>query len=158
MAGFSICRISWGLPLGLMSSKINRSYLNPMGYAPLNWASIFGILLGVYAIPASVFSLLQLFFSINRRADTSPAVIIKLVSNLIQSLGRLSLLLIGVILFLQGWRLDPILQFAVSLLAIGIVVESAASVVSDYQKWRQRLGRAKTVIAVSEQPSDQSPS
>ena len=126
--------------------------------ASLNWVSLCGIVLGVYAIPASIFSLLQLFFNINRRADTSPAVITKLASNLIQSLGRFSLLLVGGILFFQGWRLDPILQFGVSLLAIGIVVESAASVVSDYQKWRQRLGRAKAVIAVSEQPSDQSPS
>jgi len=119
----------------------------------LNWTSLCGIVLGLYAIPASVFSLFQLYFNINRRADTSPAVITKLVSNLIQALGRFSLLLIGGILFFQGWRLDPILQFGVSLLVIGIIVESAASVASDYQKWRERLGRAKAVIALSEQPT-----
>lgn len=146
------------MALRLMSGKLNRSHLNPMGYAGLNWASYCGIVLGIYAIPASVFSFLQLFFNINRRADTSPAVITKLVSNLIQSLGRFSLLLVGIILFAQGWRLDPLLVFSVFLLAIGIVVESAASVASDYQEWRQRLGRAKAVIVVPEQHSDQSPS
>ena len=120
----------------------------------LNWSSVIGIVLALYAIPAAAMSLMQLYFNINRRADTSPAVIAKLMSNLIQSIGRLMLLLIGGILFFQGWRLDPILQFGVTCLALGVVFESAASVSSDYQKWRQRLGRAKAVITVKEQPSD----
>ena len=122
--------------------------------ASLNWVSLIGIVLALYALPASMASLIQLYFNINRRADTSPAVIGKLMSNLIQSIGRLMLLLIGGILFFQGWRLDPILQFGVTFLALGVVFESAAGVSSDYQKWRQRLGRAKAVITVKEQPSD----
>ena len=126
----------------------------PVVNASLNWVSLIGIILAIYAIPASAMSLMQLYFNINRRADTSPAVIAKLLSNLIQAIGRFMLLLIGGSLFFQGWRLDPILQFGVTFLALGVVFESAGGVAGDYRKWRKRVGRAKAVITVTEQPSD----
>ena len=69
--------------------------------------------------------------------------------NMAQLAGRLVLIPAGGILFFQGWRLDFILQLGVFLLALGIVVESASAVVSDYQKWRPRLGGAKAVIQVT---------
>ncbi len=62
--------------------------------------------------------------------------------------------LCGLILFFQGWRLDPILQFAMFLLAIGIVFESAAGIIGDYQKWRVRTGRAKASIDFIDQSID----
>ena len=64
----------------------------------------------------------QIFFVLQRRADTSPAVIGKSIFLIFQSLGRMIMLPIcGGILFFQGWRLDPILQFGQFLLAIGIL-------------------------------------
>ena len=135
---------------GMLSSRLTERALNQMVNASLNWASLCGIFIGIYAIPASVFSLIRLYFAINRRADASPVVITRLITNLIQALGRFSLLICGGILFFQGWRLDPILQFGVFLLAVGVVVESVAAVASDCQEWRQRVRRAEAVIAVAE--------
>jgi len=48
------------------------------------------------------------------------------------------------IMLFQGWRLDPVLQFAVTLLALGVVCESAFSIASDYYKWKFRTGKGKT--------------
>ena len=121
----------------------------------LNWASLAGIVLALYAIPASGGAFLQLYFNLNRRVDPSPAVLVMLLMNMAQLAGRLVLIPAGGILFFQGWRLDPMLQLGVFLLALGIVVESASAVVSDYQKWRARLGGAKAVIQVTQQSSDE---
>ena len=109
----------------------------------LNWASLAGILLALYAIPACAGAFSQLYFNLNRRADTSPAVLAKLLMNMAQFAGRFVLIPVGGILFFQGWRLDPMLQLGVFLLALGVVIESASAVVSDYQKWRARRGRAR---------------
>ena len=109
----------------------------------LNWASLAGILLALYAIPACAGAFFQLYFNLNRRADTSPAVLAKLLMNMAQLAGRFVLIPAGGILFFQGWRLDPMLQLGVFLLALGVVIESASAVVSDYQKWRARRGRAR---------------
>ena len=62
--------------------------------------------------------------------------------------------LCGLIIFFQGWRLDPILQFAMFLLAIGIIFESAMGIIGDYQKWRVRTLSAKASIDFTNQSSD----
>ena len=109
--------------------------------ASLNWASIVGILLALYGLAAAPLSIAQIIFTLQRRADTSPAVIGKALFLLMQGAGRLLLLpLCGGILFFQGWRLDPILQFGQFLLAFGLIAESLPSIVSDYSKWRDRTG------------------
>ena len=70
-------------------------------------------------------------------------------------LGRLiALPLCGFILFFQGWRLDPILQFGQFLLAIGIVFESSVSILSDCLKRRVRTGREAAELSVKTQPTD----
>ena len=123
--------------------------------ASLNWTSIVGLLLFFYGILTAPLAIAQIFFILQRRADTSPAVIAKTIIVLIQAAGRFLLLPIcGGILFFQGWRLDRFLQFGQFILAIGIVCESAPSIVSDYQKWRFRIGRANAVIPGQDQPSD----
>ena len=123
--------------------------------ASLNWASIVGLILFFYGFLTAPLGMAQIFFILQRRADTSPAVIAKTVTVFIQAAGRFFLLpLCGGILFFQGWRLDPILQFGQFILAVGIIFESAPSIVSDYQKWRLRIGRANAVIPGQDQPSD----
>ena len=56
--------------------------------------------------------------------------------------------------FFQGWRLDPILQFACALLAGGIAAEMVPSFIDDYQGWRKRSDRATEAIVVDSQPVD----
>ena len=116
--------------------------------ASLNWASIVGLILFFYGIFTAPLAVVQIFFILQRRADTSPAIITKTIIVLIQAAGRFFLLpLCGGILFFQGWRLDPILQFGQFILAVGIIFESAPSIVSDYQRWRFRAGMTNVVIA-----------
>ena len=123
--------------------------------ASLNWSSLIGLILFFYGVLTAPLAIAQIFFILQRRADTSPAVIAKTVVVLMQAAGRFFLLpLCGGILFFQGWRLDPILQFGQFLLAAGLIFESAPSIASDYQKWRFRTGRANAVIAGQGQPSD----
>ena len=70
--------------------------------ASLNWASICGIVLFVFG--------LVIFFV--RREIKKPTDLILIVS----------LHLSGGILFFQGWRLDPILQFSTFLLSVQITL------------------------------------
>jgi hypothetical protein len=121
----------------------------------LNFASLIGLALFLWGIPSGILGIIQVFFILQRRADTSPAVIGKTVFVVIQALGRLlALPTSGFILFFQGWRLDPLLQFSVFLLSFGIICESVTGIASDYQKWRNRLGRASASIITNDQPSD----
>ncbi len=125
--------------------------------ASLNLASLCGIALFLWwllAVPAACF---QIYFILTRRADTSPTVVAKTLLATVVGLGRIAgLPLTGLILFSQGWRLDPILQFAVTILCFLLIAESSASVASDYAAWRRRLGRAVAVIEVNQQPEDHS--
>ena len=129
--------------------------INSMVNASLNWASIVGLLVFVYGLATAPLAFAQIFFTLQRRADTSPTVISKTLILFFQALGRgIGLPLVGGIMFFQGWRLDPILQFSQFILAVGIIFESAPSIASDYQKWRNRTGRANAVIPGEKQPSD----
>ena len=124
--------------------------------ASLNWASIVGLLMFLYGLATAPLGVAQIFFVLQRRADTSPAVITKTLILVFQAVGRLiGLPLVGVIMFFQGWRLDPILQFSQFILAFGIIFESAPSIASDYQKWRNRTGRATAGITSGSQPTDE---
>ena len=129
--------------------------IDSMVNASLNWTSIVGLLVFVYGLAAAPLAFAQIFFTLQRRADTSPAVISKTLILFFQALGRgIGLPLVGGIMFFQGWRLDPILQFSQFILAVGIIFESAPSIASDYQKWRNRTGRANAEIPEEKQPSD----
>ena len=115
--------------------------------AALNWASIVGILMFFYGLATAPLGIAQIVFVLQRRADTSPAVIARTVILFLQAVGRLiGLPLVGGIMFFQGWRLDPILQFGQFILAMGIIFESAPSIASDYQNWRNRSDKENTDI------------
>ena len=121
----------------------------------LNWASATGILLALWSIPSAALGAFQIFFVLQRRADTSLQVILKTIFLIFQSLGRLIVMpLCGGILFFQGWRLDPILQFGVSLLVFLVIIESFSGILVDYQKWRARPRKATASAGVKHQPSD----
>ncbi|KKZ12323.1 MAG: hypothetical protein TE42_04905 [Candidatus Synechococcus spongiarum SP3] len=110
----------------------------------LNWVSLIGLLLFLYAVPAAAMGTAQISFILQRRTDAYPEIFIKAAFIIFRSLRRLICMPFAAsIMFFQGWRLDPILQFAVTLLALGVVCESASSIASDYYKWRLRTGKAK---------------
>ena len=61
---------------------------------------------------------------------------------LITLAGRcIALPLVGSILFFQGWRLDPILQFGLNLLVLGTIVESIPSIRADHRALEQRTAK-----------------
>jgi hypothetical protein len=107
--------------------------------ASLNCASIVGILLFLAALPGAVTAGFQIVFLLGRRKDTSAGVVLATVWRLLMLLARLLLLpLVGGILFFQGWRLDPLLQFGVFLLAAGYLCELIMSIVYEYGSWQKR--------------------
>ena len=98
----------------------------------LNWASIVGILLVISGIPLFAFSVA----SISRISSSSSDYVFRIL-NLI---GLLSIpFLCGGILFFQGWRLDPILQFGQFLLVVHIINLQIALILSEQKKSRKEL-------------------
>jgi len=107
--------------------------------ASLNWASVVGILLCLAALPGAVMAGFQIAFLLGRRKDISGGVVLATVWRFLVLFARLLLLpLIGGIFFFQGWRLDPILQFGVFLLAAGYLSELVMSMVYEYGSWQKR--------------------
>ena len=122
--------------------------------ASLNWASIAGLFLILIWIPAIASGIFRIWFTLTRRTDKSPIVILKTLFIIFLTTGRAFCIpLAGGILFFQGWRLDPILQVGQSLLVIGIAVEIVPSFIDDYQKWKSRTNKVSTSISVKEQNS-----
>lgn len=107
--------------------------------ASLNWSSIAGILLFLVAFPGAVTACFQIAFLLGRRKDASGGVVLATVWRFLILFARLLLLpLTGGIFFFQGWRLDPILQFGVFLLAAGYLSELLMSINYEYGSWRKR--------------------
>ena len=104
--------------------------------ASLNWASIVGILLVISGIPLFAFSVA----SIGRISSSSGDYFFRIL-NLI---GLLFIpFLCGGILFFQGWRLDPILQFGQFLLVGHIINLQIALILSEQRKSRKELSLVK---------------
>ena len=82
--------------------------------ASLNWASIFGLILLIGAIPSAAISIK----SLNNISSSNDDAALRIAVLVFQIIG---LPLCGSIIFFQGWRLDPILQFSQALLVIGII-------------------------------------
>ena len=104
--------------------------------ASLNWASIVGILLVISGIPLFAFSV----SSISRISSSSSDYVFRIL-NLI---GLLFIpFLCGGILFFQGWRLDPILQFGQFLLVGHVINLQIALILSERRKSRKELSLLK---------------
>ena len=97
--------------------------------ASLNWGSIAGLLLLALWIPALVVSLRR-FDALMRREQSRGSVQgFGFGLFLINLTGRtIALPLVAGILFFQGWRLDPILQFGVGLMVLGMIFESIRTI------------------------------
>ena len=121
----------------------------------MNLISIAGLLLFLMWIPAATSGIFQIWFTLNRRADTSPRVLFNTFLRIFQTVGRtLCIPLAGAIFFLQGWRLDTTLQLGCLLLIGGLFIEMLPQFIDDYQGWRKRTGRATASLIVDTQPDD----
>ena len=123
--------------------------------ASLNWASLVGLFLFPVGLIGGGLACVQIYFNLQRRSDTSPAVFAKSILNALQALGRFLVMpFCGFFLVREGWRLDPILQFGVVLVVIGVCYEVIFAIFSDYMRWRFRTGRAAAKISVINQLHD----
>lgn len=112
----------------------------------LNWSSVVGLILFLAALPGAVAAGFQITFLLGRRKDASSAVLVAAVWRFLMLFARLLLLpLVGSIFFLQGWRLDPVLQFGVFLLALGYLSELVVSIVYEYGSWQKRKQEVQDV-------------
>ena len=104
----------------------------PMHFISLNWASISGLLLLALWIPALVVSLRRFDALIRRDQSRGSVQGLGFGLFLINLAGRtIALPLVAGILFFQGWRLDPILQFGMGLLVFGMIFESIRPIAID---------------------------
>ena len=102
--------------------------------ASLNWTSLCGIILLIWGLIAAPLAIAQLviFLKTNNQDSTN---IIKLIYILLVTPFRfIGSFLIGGILFFQGWRLDPILQFGVFGLVFLYLSESFFGFIRDVIK------------------------
>ena len=107
--------------------------------ASLNWASISGLLLMALWVPALVVSLRRFDVLMDRDQPRESRQGFDFFWFLITLAGRcIALPLAASILFFQGWRLDPILQFGLTLLVWGTIVESIPSIRADHRALQQR--------------------
>ncbi|BAY12358.1 Ycf66 family protein [Calothrix sp. NIES-2098] len=101
---------------------LNALFLQQVNFG-LNTASLLGILYIIFGILYMIFMVFLLF----RRASRLNSI--AFVIYLFQALLIPSIMLLcGFIFVFQGWRLDPILQFAQFLLTILIIYFSAKDI------------------------------
>ena len=105
----------------------------------LNWATIWGLLLMALWVPALVVSLRRFDVLMDRDQPRESLQGLGLLWLLVTLAGRcIAIPLVGSIMFFQGWRLDPLLQFAFALLVWGTIVESIPSIRADHRALQQR--------------------
>ena len=102
----------------------------------INWASLFGLILLAWS-PLLALAGVEV---LSRRGKS------KLLLLLIIGRYVCGLLCAG-ILFFQGWKLDPIMQFGLMLLALGLVAESSYGLSRDNFSFRSERKRYKSVYA-----------
>ena len=105
----------------------------------LNWASLWGLLLMALWVPALLVSLRRFDVLMDRDQPRERLQGLRLVWLLVTLAGRcIALPLVGLILFFQGWRLDPLLQLGLTMLVWGTIVESIPSIRADHRALQQR--------------------
>ena len=120
--------------------------------ASLNWASIIGVGLILWSFHMSFMILWQFIFVLNKRSEMNKKVFLQTVYLAYLFLFRSILIPVaGYILLIQGWRLDPILQFMTLMVISSYVFVSGKNVLFDFQRWQKRK-----LVTVSEEYSQKS--
>ena len=105
--------------------------------ASLNWSSILGLGLILFWIPSYLISLIHVDWLARREVERTQKAT-EWVVFAVTFCGRAFCLpFVAGILFFQGWRLDPILQFGVFLLGAGVIAETSKSSFNDLEQNRQ---------------------
>ena len=100
--------------------------------ASLNWASISGLILAIWGLIAAPLAIAQLVIFLRKNNNGDSTSILKLIYTLLVTpLRVIGSLIIGGILFFQGWRLDPILQVGMFGLVFLYLFESAFGLIRD---------------------------
>ena len=90
-------------------------------------------------VPALLVSLRRFDVLMDRDQPRESLQGLGLVWLLVTLAGRcIALPLVGLILFFQGWRLDPLLQLGLTMLVWGTIVESIPSIRADHRALQQR--------------------
>ena len=121
--------------------------------ASLNWASIAGLFLILIWIPAIAYGVFRIWTTLNKRADKTPIVILKILFEIFYIIVRAFMIpLAGGILFFQGWRLSPELQLTQVILVFGIAGEMVPPFINDFLSWRKsRASKLPSSILVREE-------
>ena len=121
--------------------------------ASLNWAAIAGLFLILIWIPAIAYGVFRIWTTLNKRADKTPIVILKILFEIFYIIVRAFMIpLAGGILFFQGWRLSPELQLTQVILVFGIAGEMVPPFINDFLSWRKsRASKVPSSILVREE-------
>ena len=103
----------------------------------LNWASIFGIVLAIWGLISAPLAIAQILFFLKKDNKDSTSILKLIYIFLVTPLRFIGSLLVSGILFFQGWRLDPILQFGVFVLIFLYLSEAAFGFLRDVVKLLQ---------------------
>ena len=105
--------------------------------ASLNWASICGLILAIWGLISAPLAIAQLVIFLQTKNGDSTSIFKLIYILLVTPLRFIGSFLIGGILFFQGWRLDPILQFGMFGLVFLYLSESAFGFLRDIIKLLQ---------------------
>ena len=105
----------------------------------VNFASLTGIILLLFSLPAALAAAMQIRFLIGCRKERTAAIIFVTILQFIHLFARLfGLPLIAGILFFQGWKLEPIFVFAFFFLGLGYLSELVMNFKNQLDAWRLR--------------------
>ena len=105
--------------------------------ATLNWASICGIVLAIWGLISAPLAITQILFFLKKNNKDSTSILKLIYIFLVTPLRFIGSLLVGGILFFQGWRLDPTLQFGMIVFIFLYLSEAAFGFLRDLVKLLQ---------------------
>ena len=103
----------------------------------LNWSSIAGIVLAIWGLIVFPLAIAQIIIFSDENNGSKSMLKITYIF-IVTPLRVIGSFLIGGILFFQGWRLDPILQFGMNGLVLLYLSESIFGSLRDLIKLLQR--------------------
>ena len=105
--------------------------------ASLNWASIVGIVLAIWGLISAPLAITQIVIFLQQNNKDSTSILKIIYIFLVTPLRSIGSLFVGGILFFQGWRLDPILQFGMFILTFLYLSEATFGFIRDLIKLLQ---------------------
>ena len=105
--------------------------------ASLNWSSICGLVLAIWGLISAPLAIAQILFFLKKNNKDTTSILKIIYIFLVTPLRFIGSLLVGGILFFQGWRLDPILQVGISVFVLLYLSEASFGFIRDVVKLLQ---------------------